>query len=183
MSFYNIFKANEFLSLIMYSLIFVLKPVMPEANYHHLMKYIVFLRLLTQDELIQEDIDFARVLIHEFAKEFAAYYGEDGLTFNLHAHLHLCDQVERNGSLHWSDCFPFEGWFKSCKSLHNGTTNLSGQIADNLNCMLKAHFSQHETIIDKNELRAFVEKYSTQRIIILIQLNLMIQLNKCRSTR
>ena len=27
--------------------------------------------------------------------------------------------------------------------------------------MLKAHFSQHETIIDKNELRAFVEKCST----------------------
>ena len=74
-------------------------------------------------------IDFARVLIREFAKECAVHYGEDGLTFNLHAHLHLCDQVERNGRLYWSDCFPFEGWFKSCKALFSGTTNLPGQIA------------------------------------------------------
>ena len=160
MSYYNIFKANEFLSLIMYSLIFALKPVIPVDAFHHLMKYILFLRILTQDELTKEDIDFARVLIHEFSKDFTRFYAEKGQTFNLHAHLHLCDQVERFGPLHKHDCFPFEGWFKNAETLHNGTSNLSGQVANNLNIKIKAHYENRDIIIDKKELREFVQKYS-----------------------
>ena len=120
----------------MYSLIFVLKPVMHVEQYHHIIKYIVFLRLLTQDSVTKEDIDFSRILIHEFLKDFTQFYGDKGQTFNLHCHCHLPDQVERYGPVQKCDCFPFEKWFKNASLLHNGTTNLSGQIANNLNDFL-----------------------------------------------
>ena len=110
--------------------------------------------------MIKADIDFARVLIHEFSRDFARIYGEKNLTFNLHAHFHLCDQVERFGPLHKHDCFPFEGWFKMCDTLHNGTSNLSEQVANNLNIKVKAHFESKDIIINKKELREFVEKHA-----------------------
>ena len=121
----------------MYSLIFVLKPVMPFDRYHHIIKYIMFLRIFTQDSVTQADIDYSRILIHEFLKDFEHFYAANQQTFNLHCHCHLADQVERHGPMHKYDCFPFEGWFKNCEILHNGTTNISGQIANNLNEKLK----------------------------------------------
>ena len=122
------------------------------------MKYIVFLRLLTQDSVTQDDIDFARVLIHEFLKDFTKFYPESGQTFNLHCHFHLADQVQRHGPMHKCDCFPFEGWFKNAGKLHNGTVNLSGQIANNLTAKVEAHFENKDIVILKKELRLFVEK-------------------------
>ena len=126
----------------------------------HTMKIILFLRLLTQDEIVKEDIYFARVLIHEFSKDFSNIYGEKAQTFNLHAHLHLCDQVERFGPLHKHDCFPFEGWFKNASTLHNGTFNLSKQVANNLNIKVKSHYENRYIVIEKKELREFVQKHS-----------------------
>ena len=59
------------------------------------MKYILFVRLLTHHKVTKDGIAFVRVLIQEFSKDFASIYGEKSQSFNLHAHLHLCDQVER----------------------------------------------------------------------------------------
>ena len=141
----------------MYSLIFVLKPVMKMDQYRHFMKYIVFLRLLTQVSVTQADIDFSRVLIHKFLKNFTKFYPK-AQTFNLHCHCHLADQVERHGPMHKCDCFPFEGWFKNAGSLHNGTINLSGQMATLMKKL--QHFTNPDVRIDKRELREFYEKWS-----------------------
>ena len=62
--------------------------------------------------------------------------------------------------MHKCDCFPFEGWFKNAGSLHNGTINLSGQMATSLNEKITAHFTNPDFCIDKKELREFVEKLS-----------------------
>ena len=66
----------------------------------------------------------------------------------------------------WSidgDCFLLEGWFKNVKDLHDGTTNLSGQIANNLSFKLKVHFELNDITIRKPELKAFVEQISTNK--------------------
>ena len=66
--------------------------------------------------------------------------------------------------LHLSDCFPFEGWFKNTKTLHNGTRNISGQIASSLNLKLKVHFELKDHIFTKQDLKLFVEKISHNTI-------------------
>ncbi len=65
--------------------------------------------------------------------------------------------------MHLSDCFPFEGWFKNTKTLHNGTRNISGQIASNLNLKLKIHFELKDRSFTKQELKQFVEKISDNK--------------------
>ena len=122
------------------------------------MKYILFLRILSQDEICARDIEFSRILIHEFLQDFKELYGAKHQTFNLHCLQHLPNQVQNRGPLHKSDCFPFEGWFKNTKSLHSGTRNISSQIADNLNLKLKIHFELQDVIIRKQELNDFVQK-------------------------
>ena len=64
--------------------------------------------------------------------------------------------------MHKCDCFPFEGWFKNAGSIHNGPINLSGQLANNLNEKITAHFTNPDFRIDKKELREFVEKLSVK---------------------
>ena len=71
--------------------------------------------------------------------------------------------MQNRGPLPKSDCFPFEGWFKNTKSLHNGTRNISRQIADNLNLKLKVHFEFQDVSIRKPELKSFVEKIMTAK--------------------
>ena len=122
------------------------------------LKYILFLRLLSQDQISLNDIEFSRILIDEFQTEFKELYGSNHQTFNLHSLQPLPIQVERYGPNHKCDCFPFEGWLKNVSQLHNGTNNLSGQIANILNNKLKVHFELKDSPIRKPELKAFVAK-------------------------
>ena len=118
---------------------------------------------MSQDEVSLNDIEFSRVLIDEFLGDFESLYGKKNQTFNLHCLQHLPDQVVKQGPLHFSDCFPFEGWFKNTKTLHNGTRNISGQIASNLNLKLKVHFELKDRSFTKQELKLFVEKTSDNK--------------------
>ena len=90
--------------------------------FRHLVKYILLLRILSQDIITPEDIEFTKILVDEFLSDFADLYGEINMTFNLHCLQHLPNQVQKYGPLHKCDCFPFEGWFKNTKLLHNGTS-------------------------------------------------------------
>ena len=119
---------------------------------------------MSQDEISPNDIEFSRVLIDEFLNDFESLYGKKNQTFNLHCLQHLPDQVVTHGPLHLSDCFPFEGWFKNTKTLHNGTRNISGQIASSLNLKLKVHFELKDHIFTKQDLKLFVEKISQNTI-------------------
>lgn len=97
-------------------------------------------------------------MINEFYSNFKVIYGKENQTFNIHCLQHLPNQVEKYGPIHKCDCFPFEGLFKNTKSLHSGTTNISGQIAENLNAILKVHFELEDEAIRKPELKCFVER-------------------------
>jgi hypothetical protein len=117
---------------------------------------------LSKDEISLDDIEFSKILIDEFLCKFEELYKAKHQTFNLHCLQHLPSQVENYGPNHKCDCFPFEGWFKNVKELHDGTNNLSGQIANNLNLKLKVHFELKDITIRKPELKAFVEQLSNK---------------------
>ena len=129
---YNLFKANECRNLIYYGLIYVLKDFMETSYYEHLINYILFIRILTQDYVDNNDIIKSKLLINQFVKNFEKLYGSTNSSFNLHSHLHLPDQVAIYGPLNKISCFPFEGVFKICHNLFFGTVNIAEQIAANL---------------------------------------------------
>ena len=83
------------------------------------------------------------------------------MSFNLHCHLHLCDQVKKFGSLISLSGFPLEAVFKVCKNLFFGTVNIAKQIATNIeiNSRLFYEFRSEEiSKISKLELRLYAEK-------------------------
>ena len=70
---YKHFKANEYRSLIFYSLIYVMKSFMHHAYYEHLIYYILFIRLLTQDKISEADVTFSQLLINSFVGNLKLY--------------------------------------------------------------------------------------------------------------
>jgi hypothetical protein len=153
---YKLFKANECRNLIYYCFIYILKDSMPQDYYEHLINYILFIRILTKDYIDENDINNSKALINKFVTDFNKLYGTTHLSYNLHSHLHLPDQVKIYGPLNKLSCFAFEGVFKICLDLFFGTVNIAHQIATNLN--LKSHvmrdFNPYNII--NNNLRQFL---------------------------
>jgi hypothetical protein len=103
---------------------------MPPHIYNHILLYIVFLRILTQDFISENDIEEAQELIVLFSKDFELLYGVEKVTFNLHGHLHLASQVKMFGPLNKISAFPFEGMFNYTGKFKHGTRALVRQIAN-----------------------------------------------------
>jgi hypothetical protein len=148
-TFHNLFKANEYRNLYFYSLIYILKDILEHTYYEHFLQYILFLRILTKDLISNDEIEYSRYLISKYIQEFETLYGSKLLKYNLHAHLHLPDQVAGFGSLNKSSAFCGEGAFKMFDQEFNGTVNIANQIVNNLHLKIEnnKHFSKAE--IDK----------------------------------
>ena len=61
--YYTTFKASEYRNLTFYSLIYILKGTMRDQYYEHILKYLLFLRILNKDKISDAEIDFAQKLI------------------------------------------------------------------------------------------------------------------------
>jgi hypothetical protein len=94
------YKANEIKSFLLNAAIYVFSFVLKEPYYSHIVKYIIFLRLLTQSRVSNNDIQLAARLINYFVLKYQSLYGRRHLTYNLHSHLHLHLQVFLFGPLH-----------------------------------------------------------------------------------
>ena len=125
------FKTNEWRTMAFYLMLPLLFGYLKDEYFENLLKYVIFLRLLCQDEITDSDIMDAKELIIDFTVQFQDLYETDDMKFNLHAHLHLPSQVWKYGPLNKISCFPFENIFRISKDLYHGTTHLETQIARN----------------------------------------------------
>ena len=64
------YQANEIKTFIMNAAVYVLSFFLKEPYYSHILKYILFLRLLTQPRISIEDIRFAGRLINYFVLKY-----------------------------------------------------------------------------------------------------------------
>ncbi|CAF0800918.1 unnamed protein product [Brachionus calyciflorus] len=128
----NRFKANELRNLAFYLIPAVMFDFLPAEYYNNVLCYLVFLRILTKEAITLEDLDDAKNLIIFFYKSFEKLYGVEAVTFNLHGHIHLVDQVKKFGPINKISTFPFEGMFKHSKEYLSGTRGLVNQIAQGL---------------------------------------------------
>ena len=148
-------------------MIYILKEALPQEYYEHLLHYILFLRILTKDKISAQEINLARHLIVKFIKEFEThFYGTINLKYNLHAHLHLPDQVAEMGPIHKSSAFAGEGAFLLYGQHFNGTVNICNQIVNKLNLKSENNkFLNQEEIfnIKKLEFKNFAAKLFTSK--------------------
>jgi hypothetical protein len=139
------YKANEIKNFLLNAAIYVFSFVLKEPYYSHFVKYILFLRLLTQSRVSNNEIQLAARLINYFVLKYENLYGRRHLTYNLHSHLHLPLQVFLFGPLHMVSCFPFEGFFKICNGLYSGTRAIAEQIIRNLSIRDQLSFVRNFT--------------------------------------
>jgi len=167
--FHNLYKASEYRNLAFYSMIYIFKNVLSDTYYTHLIKYILFLRILTKDRITSDDLEFSQMLINEFISEFEHLYGTINLKYNLHAHLHLPDQVSDLGPLHKRSAFAGEGAFHVYLKHFHGAKNVCLQIAERINLkMANENFLTNKEIssIKKFELRQFAEKLVSNNTLV-----------------
>ncbi len=105
---------------------------MNETYFNNLTKYVVFLRILCQDQISEDDLKDAELIFIDFIREYENLYGKDNMTSNLHAHVHLVAQVRRFGPLTKCSGFAFENMFLISREMYHGTVNFEGQIGRNL---------------------------------------------------
>ena len=140
---------------------------MDQSYFEHLAKYVLFIRKLTKDKRTPDDLSRSRALINEFVRDFEDLYGTENMSYNLHIHLHLVDQVENIGPLDKSSsCMSGESCFKKCKDEFHGSTSIASQIAFNIN--LKSQIKEYLTIeeiqkVENLNLRAFYTKLRTSK--------------------
>jgi hypothetical protein len=109
------------------------------------------------------------MLINEFISEFEHLYGTINLKYNLHAHLHLPDQVSDLGPLHKRSAFAGEGAFHVYLKHFHGAKNVCLQIAERINLkMANENFLTNKEIssIKKFELRQFAEKLVSNNTLV-----------------
>ncbi len=86
-------------SQVSYPLIFILKDKFLHVKYYnHLIKYILFLRIIRQDFVSKMNLDIAQLLINSCVDSFQALYGTKNTTHNLHSNLHLPEQLAKHGN-------------------------------------------------------------------------------------
>lgn len=159
LAFYTNFKANEYRNLLFYSFLFIFKDSMRESYFEHFAKYVLFIRKLTKEKINENDLSSSRLLINTFIDDFEELYGSENMSYNLHVHLHLVDQVENIGSLDKSSsCMAGESCFKMCKNEFHGTNFIASQIAFNIN--LKSQIKEYLILeeiqrVENLDMRAF----------------------------
>lgn len=152
------FKANEYKNFIFYSSI-VLKKFLSKKYFNHLFHYILFIRILCQDEIDESDILLSFKLIYSFIKNYENLYGRENMTFNLHGHIHLPFQASKFGPINKISSFPFEGMFKNFRRFFHGTKNYASQIYRNLALENLLYFNQYENVekLRSGPLKAFTK--------------------------
>ena len=109
-----------------------MKDILPNTYLKNLLKYIIFIRILCQEKISLEDCNNAILIFDDFHFEFEQLYGKENMTFNLHSHLHMPQQVWNDGGLNRTSGMSFENKFHHTRDLFQGTVNYDGQIAKNL---------------------------------------------------
>lgn len=111
LEFRNLYKAVEFKNFIFYSTI-GLKDFLPSKYFNNVLKYVIFLRVLCQEKIEEDDLILSQHLIENFIFEYEQLYGIQNMTYNLHAHIHLPIQAFKFGPINKISALAFEGMFK-----------------------------------------------------------------------
>lgn len=109
------YKATEFRMFLLYIGPVVLKDNVKPEFYKHFLLLSMGIRILCDPTLCIELNDYANTLLISFVEQYKILYGLQGLTYNIHNLIHLCNEVKTMGSLDSFSCFPFENYLKNLK--------------------------------------------------------------------
>ena len=143
------YKAVEFKFFIMYAAPFLLKEVLSDDLYNHLMLFITSIRQLSQKDPLPH-IALARVKLEEFVNKSSSLYGPTFVAFNIHNLIHISSDVEKSGlNLNKISGFPFESYLGEITSLIRSPKHVVAQYCRRL---FEKNTYSNKTYVHKDEL-------------------------------
>lgn len=110
-------KATEFRSFLLYTGPVALRGVLSDDIYNHFICLHVAMRILLSKNLSDSYLDYAEQLLVYFVSQCKRIYGAEFMVYNIHALVHLSDDVRRFGPLDTISAFPFESYLGKIKRL------------------------------------------------------------------
>lgn len=111
--FLSLWKATEFRLFLLYTGPIVLKKYMKKDIYKNFLTLHVAIRLLCSPDL--SHITYAESLLQHFVQSFIILYGPQHTSYNIHALIHLAEDVRKFGTLDTFSAFRYENYLKSIK--------------------------------------------------------------------
>jgi len=108
-------KAVEFRQFLLYAGPVVLLHVLPEVLYQNFMLPSVGISLLANPRFSIEHCTYVRDILKTFVNNVRVLYGTGMMVYNVHALVHLADDVQRFGCLDNISAFPFENALMALK--------------------------------------------------------------------
>lgn len=100
-------KASEYRSFLLYLSIFILPHVMSHDALCHFLTFFCGITICTSKNYVHL-LPLAKEFLQYFVEHFKDFYGVDYITSNVHNVAHVVDEVQRFGSLHTFNAYPFE---------------------------------------------------------------------------
>ena len=110
-------KATEFRQFLLYLGPVILKAKLPDHFYKHFMLLSVAIYCLASPMFCRQYCEYAKQLICLFVSQVGVLYGETQYVYNIHALVHLADDVSRFGALDIFSSFAFESFLGKLKRL------------------------------------------------------------------
>ena len=127
-------KATEFRSFLLYTGPVVLKSILARQNYHHFLCLSIAVSILLNDndDYRRKYSAYAKVLLRHFVSQSSKYYTQSFVVYNVHALIHLSDDLREKQSLNDINAFPFENYFQSLKKMVRNGNNPIAQVTERL---------------------------------------------------
>ena len=124
-------KASECRNWLLFYSVPLLFGTMRTKFWEHWCLLVGAIFTLLQDRIPVSSISAAENSLRSFVQATQTLYGEEHMSSNVHALLHLGDCVRDFGPLWACSAFPYEGFMMKIKRMFSGTTHLSQQLANN----------------------------------------------------
>jgi len=109
-------KATELRQFLLYTGPVVLSTFLDRNMYNNFMLLFSGIAILVSPRLSYHT-QYARTLLRSFVLHFGEIYGKDQLVYNVHALVHLADEVQQHGCLDSFSAFPYESYLHKLKRL------------------------------------------------------------------
>lgn len=110
-------KGTEFRQFLLYTGSMVLRRILPLILLKHFNTLHVAVRILCSDFLVSNEdyLNYAQQLLYHFVESLMILFGEEFVSYNFHALLHLIDDVKIFGKLDNFSAFNFENFMQRLK--------------------------------------------------------------------
>jgi hypothetical protein len=129
-----------------------MRPYLNRQFFWFISAYVIAVRILYDKIESNSDIEIAKALISTFSNQVEDQLGLNFLSYTLHAHSHLGEQVKKHGPLHSHTLFIFEGALHQFKNYINGTKSFLEQLTTHAVTYKVAHVNNSLLNTDLDDL-------------------------------